>query len=283
MGNNAVRLKSLLFFFALFSLQFICVTGFSLEQTGCFEISPWKVGQFAEYRIVSLENEGMDNRYKIRITAKETLGGIDYFWINLDIYESGTRQISFKGLVKPFYSIDFSRNPGLFISEGMIFLFRNAKQLFVTLSDTPAYEIDPNIFVNQPDILQGTFYKNIPDEKNTVDFSKLMVSPKEEKITTPAGNFTCYRFSVSTDEADEFTDEGFDLWRSSKVPFLGIVKLEFSKTKYQKKWKYQYEKLTTGTDNWLLRFLRRFLNKQVFSIERSDMHTIRLLKYGEGN
>lgn len=254
-----------------------CGVAFSFDQNESFEVCRWEVGQFVEYIIESLENEGRDNRYRIEIFDKETLPGGEYFWVKLDIFESGIKQISFKGLVKPFSSMDFAKHPSLFLSEGIKVLFLKAERLFIVIDDSE-YEINPNVFLVQPDILKDTFYQSIPDQKNTVDYGKLEISTKKNEIITAAGNFECYHLRVNSSEKDAYTDEGFDLWRTFEVPFLGIVKAEFSKTEYAKKREYRFLELLR-TQTWTGKIYAKLFLGKVKSRNRSDMHTITLIDY----
>ncbi len=260
---------------------FLCILAGSClaAAEGCFKLCPWQVGQFVEYQIISLENEGADNRYAITITGKERVENRDYYRIKLDIYEQRKRQISFEGLVEPFNEKYFAEHPDVYIAKGMMFLFENARRLFVELPDNSCYEISPQNISNPPDILSGTFYKEVPDEKNRVDYSKLNFRQEKDNVSVPAGSFDCYRFWVQTEEDNSYTDEGFIMWRSPEVPFLGIVKMEFSKTEYFNKNNYRYLKILDAK-NWLLRFYTLFFIKKVSERERSDSYTIKLINYG---
>lgn len=276
MSNDSLIMNLSVFICVLVSLSIVCVPCFSLEQIDSIGTYPIRVGQFAEYKIVSLENNGTDNRYIIRVVKKERLEEVDHFLLRLDIYESGKRQISFSGLIKPSAFIDFSKDPEAFISKGLMFLFSNAKHLMLILEDNSAFEIDPNVFNERPKIFGDTFFEDIPDEKNEVDFSKLIISSTEKKITVPAGDYDCYHFQVKTFKNDAYTDEGFDLWRSRQVPFLGIVKAEFSKTEYAEKRKAWYLKFLDSR-TWIGKIYANLFIRKVKSRDRSDVYTMTLL------
>ena len=149
----------------------------------------------------------------------------------------------------------------------------------MVLSDGSKYEISPDVIENQPPILNGSFYEQIPDEKGIINYSKMKFRNRREKIVVPAGLFECYRFSVITDEKDTFSDEGFDLWRSEIVPILGMVRMEFSKTQYYRKRDYKINS-SLKRKNWFERIFVLFFNKNIPGREREDMHLLQLLKFG---
>lgn len=248
-----------------------------------FKLCPLKVGQYVEYQIVGLFGKNQKDRYHISVIGKKIISKQEYFWIQIDISSATKREISFRALISPFDQVQFSSNPGLYISDGMLFLLKNAKKLFVSTDvNTSYYEVSPNIFLNTPDILKDSFYSETPYEKNKVDYSKMVIHDKNEPISVPAGNFECYHFEVKTHEWDAYTDEGIDLWRSDNVPFLGIVKMEFSKTKYRKKRHYRYYQLF-NTDNLWGKLYAYFFVRRVFDMSRKDVFVIRLINYDAGD
>ncbi|MBI4846220.1 MAG: hypothetical protein HY810_07095 [Candidatus Omnitrophica bacterium] len=266
-----------LFTFLIYLLCIFSTDVFAVEE-GCFKLCPWKVGQFVEYQIISFENVGKEHRYLISIIGKENIDDRDYFWIRLDIYEQ-ERQISFEALVEPFNEVYFSEEPEIYISKGIMFLFKNAHRFFIELPDNSRYGIHLRDISNPPDILNGTFYKEVPDEKNRVDYSKLNFTQEKDKVSVPAGKFDCYRFWVDTKEDDDYTDEGFIMWRSPDVPFLGVVKMEFSITEFSKKLNYRYRR-QIAHGNWFVRLYAWFLVRTVPEQERKDNCAVKLLSYG---
>lgn len=264
---------------SLFFLIFSAQIGFSRDDQACFKLSPLQVGQYVEYQIISFENQSRENRYKISVLEKEKIKNQDYFWIGLEISCNGKPEISFKALTAPFSQVHFSENPDIYISEGMFLLLKNSHRLIVILDNGFSYEVSPKDFFAQSDIFKDTFYKTVPDEKNEVDYSKMKIINKTEKIQVPAGIFDCYHFKVKTHEQDDYTDEGFDLWRSPKVPFLGIVKMDFSKTEYLKKWNYQYAK-RMNEGNWLSKLYAYFFLRRVPGRDRKDIFVMELIDYG---
>jgi hypothetical protein len=261
----------------LFNIVIIFITVkvcFAAE--GCFSVMPFKVGQFVEYRIISLENLSQENRYLISVVDEERLDGVKHFWIQLDIYGDQIREISFRTLVPSYNSNDFAQNPREHISEGLFYLFKKAKRMIIISRNGEEYEIDKNDLFQQPNILSDTFYMDIPDEKNRVDYSKLKYSDRSETIKTPVDDFQCFHFQVATANTDEYYDEGFDLWRSPKVPFLGIVRMEFSKTEYFKKQQSNRNKALNGM-NIFERFFAGALLKNSEYKDRKDVYTMELV------
>ncbi len=250
------------------------------EGTDCFTLSPWCVGQFAEYQVVCYVDGGKENRYKISIIGKEIVENEDFFWIKLDVFEQKKREISFKALVRPLSSVVFEENPKSYISEGLFVLFKSAKKIIVVLNNDLSYELRPEEFFFEPDIFNNTFYVQTPDGRNKTNYSKLKFSKKMEKVTVPAGTFNCYWFGVNTQVWEPCDEEGVDLWRSEDVPFLGVVKMEFSKTKSIEKWNYSYSKLISSK-NWLQRILVHFFVGRVPRCQKyQDTFVMRLIDYG---
>ncbi len=273
--GNGMRLCLLSIFFLLFSSSM----GFATNVDECFRLPSLRIGQYIEYQIIGLQNKNQEDRYRISVIGKESINEQEYFWIQIDVFSETKREISFKALISPLDQVQFSMNPELYISNGMLFLLRNAKNLFVSTDDNISYyEVPTNIFLRTSDILENSIYSDTPYEKNVVDYSKMIIHAGKESISVPAGNFECYHFEVKTHESDAYTDEGFDLWRSDKVPFLGIVKWEFSKTKYQKKWSFRYSQLF-DTDDWWRKLYAFFFIRRVLNKNRSDTFVMRLIDY----
>jgi len=254
-----------LLFVSLIVIVFFLVipqNSFSKENEDCFSLCPWKVGQFAEYQIIGFYEAGEEDRYKVSIVGKELIAEKDFFWLRLDLSSDRKKEITLKALVRPLSSQEFALKPELYISEGLILLFKNARKLIISLNDGKSYEVPPKDFLNHPDPLKGTFYKNIPDEINKIDYLKMRYNENLIKVRVLAGTFDCYHFGVTTSEFDSFTDEGFDMWRSPQVPLLGIVKMEFSKTESIKKWNHKYNNLLSE-GNWLSRLYTYFFIRRV--------------------
>lgn len=251
-----------------------------------FEVMPWKVGQFVEYQVISMEEEGRNNRYKISLVGKENVEGKLYFWMQVDIYEfllyryqkkpELKKNITFLMLVPLVTTEDFSKSPIYYITNG--FFPQNAIRLKVKIYDGPFIEIVPKTYFSYQNIIEDTAYSITPDAMGKIDFSRMKVSNTIERITAPAGNFECEHIFVNTDVDREYWDEGFDLWRSPAVPLLGIVKMEFSKTLYWEKWSYKNESKKIKTIN---DFFLNLYTKRVPGRRRPDTHIISLVGYGE--
>lgn len=237
-------MKKNIYILVLF-IVFCCVFEknlFAERLDDCFELAPWQVGQFVEYRSIGFDDMGMENRYKISVVGREFVKDNNLFWIRLDIFSHGIREISFKALVDPFQTTEFADAPHCYISEGIMLLLKNSQELILILKNGREIKSTPDIvFQSSPDF-SDTFYVSNPEEKNIVDYSKLNWSNKTSQVSTPAGKFdSAYHFFVKTASVDGYTDTGFDLWRSASVPFLGVVRLEFSKTKFYAKKRYKEE------------------------------------------
>ncbi len=282
MKKNRVIIKiffGMLLLFCVFGVLLNVKMCFSEIENDCFKLCPWQVGQFVEYQIISLEDLGQENRYRISIVGKEYAENSDYFWIILDVFSGNKREISFKALVEPLDSIKFAERPDLYISEGMLFLLRNARRLIIVMDDNSSHEISAAEFFNASDVLKDSLYKYMPAAKNQIDYTKMKFRKAMEMVPVPAGIFDCYHFSVSTTAHDSYTDEGFDLWRSPSVPFLGIVKMEFSKSEYLKKWNHRYsQQMSAGS--WLSKLYTHFFLRRV-PAERKDNYTLKLADYGQ--
>lgn len=263
----------------LFSALFAVPRSWSDPKAGCFELLPFHVGQFAEYRIISLESLSQKNRYIISVIDEETIDDNKYFWIELVIYNDALREISFRALVSPYNSDDFVKDPAVYIEKGLFSLFETAKKIIIISRDGESFAVDPQEFLKQPDILTDTFYEDTPDEKNAVDYMKLQWQPQAQNIQTSAGIFQCFYFWVATDKKDAYTDEGLDLWRSSQVPFLGIVRMEFSKSGYLEKYNYRTAEAMKGK-NWLERIFFKVFTKNVEYRDRGDTYVMELVAMG---
>lgn len=248
-----------------------------------FECLPWRVGQFVEYQIIHIENEGGKNRYKISLVGQETVNGKVYFWEKIDIFENiyykkgelFKKNITFLALVEPLTTEKFIKDIAQYIQNG--FFPKSAVRLKIQLSDGPFLEVNPSLYFSQQGIIEKTPYSHSPDAMGKIDFSRMKFANGGEKITVPAGTLECGHIFVNTDVQKEFFDEGFDLWRSSKVPLLGIVRMEFSKTAYWEKWFYRDGKKKINSMN---SFIDYFFHKRILGRTSKDTYTIQLIDYG---
>ena len=255
--------------------------GFAAEAKPILKLCPFKAGQRAEYQIIGLQNKNKDDRYRISVLGKEVIDGREYFWIQYEIFGRGQRMMSFKALISPYKEDEFNNDPARYVSGGMLYLLENAKQLFVCAEQKCFYrEASPHDFFACPELLKGSFYENTPYEKNRVDYSKLKIYGKKEDVSSPAGDFSCDHLAVETGSRDPYTDEGLDLWRSERVPFLGIVRMEFSKTGYREKQKYRYLR-RYNTADWRQKIYMYFFMRQPEN-GRNDIFIMRLLSYDAG-
>lgn len=245
------------------------------EAYGPYELSPWKVGQFAEYQVITIEDQGEEDIYRLSIESLEKHEDRDYFWIRLDIFREGKRILSFRALVNPMASREFAEEPAFYISEGILSLFKNAKKVLIISEDGESYEISKDVLFEPENIFEGTMYKALPEYKNKVDYTKMKVFSSKEKILTNTGEFSCYHFQIKTTKYDAYTDEGIDLWRSEKVPFLGIVRLEFSKSDFRSKYNYRYYEKAKDK-GWMQKLKLKRINDR----DRKDTYLIKLINYG---
>jgi len=253
-----------------------------------FEIMPWRVGQYVIYQIISMENEGADNRYKFSLIGKERIGNETYFWLETDIYESIVNQaynktnkelrknISFKALVAEGTTTSFIDNPSRFILTGLF--PGQAKRLLLQIGNGQWHEINPQVFFSFQRIIEDTPYSLTPYAKGEINFTKLKINEEPEVAVVPVGTFDCYHFFVKTLPNEEYWYEGIDLWRSPNVPILGLVKMEFSKTLYWEKWEYRNRIESINTP---LKYIKSLFKKRVSGRRRPDTHTIMLLEYGQ--
>ena len=248
-----------------------------------FDVMPWEVGQFVEYQILTPEGEGEGNLYKVSLVGEETYRGEKYYWMQIDIYEmvqlrkpEFTKNITLKMLVPPVTSDDFKKNPAEFIASG--FSPKRAVKLKIQIFDNAFVDVAPDDFFSHQEIVESTPYLISPEAMGMVDFSKLQHCTAKEQVSVPAGDFYCEHLFVLTDPQQEYWDEGFDLWRSPKVPLLGVVKMEFSKTLYWEKWLYKNKMDMMKSFKDFLQFL---YTKRVPGRRRPDTHWINLVRYGK--
>ena len=253
----------------------------------CYEVKPWNVGQFVVYKIISMEGEDADNRYSICLDGQEEIDGKKYFWVKIDIWENIVsygyntirsklkKNISFKALIPPKDTVSFINNPPRFISSGVF--PKGAKKLMVQVGEGKWHNVDPKSFFNHQEIIDSTPYSMTPHARGKINFGKLTIDKIPRVVQSPAGKIPCYRFSVDTKASDCYWDEGFYLWRSPKVPILGIVKMEFSRTRYWKKWAY---KNSPSDEKTPLGYLKSLYKRRVPGRRRPDTVTIELVDYG---
>jgi len=257
-----------------------------------FSLSKWEVGQYAVYQIVQIEGRGMQDRYEFEIIGKERVGNRDYFWLKITVYEyirpkrQLVRNLIIKALVPPFDEEKFHKDPAYYIKVGMYPV--EALRLIVQFKDFLPYEVRTNFFEVSKDIIENTPYSITPDALGWINFENLRINYIPELISTPAGDFKCYHFSVPVTMEDY--SEGIDLWRSDKVPFLGIVKMEFSKTNYnRKKWErierlrgqINFKNFLFSPGRILLNIIKLMYLKRTPGRDRPDTYTINLLDYGK--
>lgn len=248
-----------------------------------FECLPWEVGQFVEYQIIHPENEGIKNRYKITLVGKETRDGKVYFWEKIDIFENiyckkgelFRKNITFLALVEPVTSEKYNKNIVKYIQNG--FWPKDAVELKVQFFDGPFVDVNPSIYFAHQNIIEDTSYSRSPDALGRIDFSRMKFLNINEEVTVPAGTWECGHIFVITDPQKEYFDEGFDLWRSPKVPLLGIVRMDFSKTDYWNKWFYRN---SPKAINSIQNFLNYIMQKRILGRTRSDTYTTQLINYG---
>ncbi|MFH1460420.1 MAG: hypothetical protein ABIG64_08670 [Candidatus Omnitrophota bacterium] len=263
-------------FFAVFS--FLSKYCLEAADNQCFKIVPFKVGQWVEYQIVSLEEQSKDNRYKISVLNEEIIDGEIYFWIGFDVFNQGKREISFKALMKNFKTDDLKLKKEQFIAEGIISFFKASDKLYIKAGGSEWVEVNPKTYFLNLKLLENSFYEQVPDELGKVDYSKLVMIGREE-INVSSQEFNCLHYQVKTNPSDEFSDEGIDLWRSDKVPFLGIVKLEFSKTDYDLKLRYQESKILASKSIFYKIFYYLFNKLPKDTHTRKDIYKINLIDY----
>lgn len=284
-GNYNLSIKFLMINIVAVSIILCCteINNYVVAQDEPYEIMPWRVGQFVKYQILTPENEGEDNVYKVSLVKEEAIDGKVHFWMQIDIYELvKIRRLEFKKnltcqmLVSPIASEEFRDNPAKFISSG--FSPERAVKMKIQIFDGPFVDVSPKEFFSHQEVIEDTGYSMTPEAMGKVDFSRLQFIPTKEKISVPAGDFNCIHFFVKTDVYREYYDEGIDLWRSPEVPLLGIVKMEFSKTYYWDKWSYRNE---GGKIKSFPEFFSYLFNKRIDGRRRPDTHVIKLLSYGQ--
>jgi len=284
---KALWIHSLALILPLFVLNHVSI-GLAAEQDP-YAVKPWEVGQYVLYQIVTFEGEGKNNRYEISLTGKENVEGKTFFWMQIDIYENFIyhgyntktqkleKNVSFIALVPPKDRTSFVNNPSLFLSDGV--LPKDAVKLAMQIKNGDWHWVDPkNIFSHQH-IIEDTPYILTPDAKGKIDFSKLKIDPDPMIMATQSGDAIpqCYHFFVHTTVEDEYWDEGLDVWRSSEIPILGIVRMDFSQTQYWDKWSHRNEHPLKRT---FLDFFHELYKKRVPGRRNPDTCIVRLLDYG---
>lgn len=255
---------------------------------GPYAVKPWEVGQYVLYQIVTFEGEGKDDRYKISLTGKENIEGKTFFWMQIDICENFIyhgyntitqkleKNISFKALVPPKDGTSFVNNPSLFLSDGI--LPKDAIKLAIQIKNGEWHWVEPKSIFSHQHILEDTPYILTPDAKGKIDFSKLKIDPDPMTMSTESGEkIPCYHFFVPTAAQDEYWDEGLDVWRSPEIPILGIVRVDFSQTKYWDKWSLRNENPLEKTP---FDFFHELYKKRAPGRRSPDNCFMKLVDYG---
>lgn len=265
-------------FFFYFILLGLCSAG-NIEK--CFKLAEWEVGQFAEYRIIGFDDIGNENRYILSVEAKEQIDGIDYFWLRYEIFNSGGKEAAFRALCKPVTEEEFAAKPVPYISDGLLLLFKKSRRFFVSFREDSELEVDPVVFFNDHELAANSFYEQLPDEKERIDFSKLKISKNPELVDSPAGFIAnCFRFYVNTTKIDSFSDVGMDVLRSADIPLLGIVRVEFSKIKYREKKRHR-KKINGLNKTWWQEILAHIFIEPISRIDGKDSYyLIELISFG---
>lgn len=263
--------------FSLFEiLIFICSGEVEGENIGAFDILKWEVGQYAVYQVISIENASFDNRYKFSIINEEEVGGKKFFWIEMAIFEGGCDTLEktalFRVLMSPVTTEEFSKNPCMFIKNG--FFPYNALKIYAQFEASVMEELSLESIAASQGVIEDNDYVLTPDALGRINCDNLEISSDIEAINTDFGQLNCYRLSVITSFQEDFHDEGITLWRSSQVPFLGIVRMEFSQTNY---WEKYYERTKQ------LNFFEALFYKVVPGRERPDIYRINLIDYGKNS
>lgn len=255
--------------------------------SSAYKVMPWSIGQYVVYKIISMEGEDSDNRYKICITGKEILHGKTYFWLRVDIFESVVyygydkitkylkNNISFKALMLPKDTPSFINNPSDFIFSGIF--PKEPIKFAVRIGEGAWHFVDAENFLSHNYIIEDTPYSLTPYYKGKINFTKLKIDEKPNIIDTPAGKFLCSHFFVNTDKKEEYWDEGFDLWRTEEVPITGLLKMDFSKTLYWEKWSYRSNGSIART---IFDYIKALYGRRVSGRREPDTCTILLLDYG---
>ena len=283
-----IKSKGLLIVLLLYGIGMTyayCSSGYCADiiPEGEFSLMPWQVGQFVEYKIIGYDDKGQNNLYRLQVTAKEIVKNKTYFFVNFEIIHQNKAEMSIAALVSPLSSKVFAANPEKYFHEWLFSLFKSAKKLSFSFSDGVSFEIDPSALSDQPDILSNTVYSESNFTKGRIDFSRLSVLPEQERISSAEDSFDCYHFRAPTFAWDPLYIEGLDIWRTPDVPFLGIVKMEFSRTRAWQKWDYAFQQILAGS-NWYEKFYALiFLRRTPRNRDLSDTFTMQLISYAKGN
>ncbi|MFH1094418.1 MAG: hypothetical protein V1739_09775 [Candidatus Omnitrophota bacterium] len=247
----------------------------------CFIIADWDVGQFAEYRVIGFDDMGIENSYRLTIIGKEMFEGEKCFWLRYDIINRDINEITFRALVSPITAYEFSLDPAGYIEGGALAILRCSKKLFVSFQGSRETEVEVSeLFVNT--LLENdSCYTDVPDEKEAVDFSRLTWDCAATSISTPAGVIDeCYGFRVTTRLDDPEWDTGMDFFRSANVPFLGIVRIEFSKTRFREKLQFQQD-ISERNCSWFERLWTHIFVRPVKRMWLEDTwYCIELIDFG---
>lgn len=173
----------------------VLVTGCS--QSSSYKLSPWKVGQWVEYRVTppgeAAPQGAGSTRIRYSLVGDYQAEGIKYFWF--ETYGTvDTSNFIFKMMV-----------PERFTGQ--------ARRVIIKLGNEPAYEM-PNELLESPTEYQPKLYS---------ETEILAKKISNEKVTVPAGDFRCIHSKIGDAE----------VWVSSQIPVLGIVKYETATEKME--------------------------------------------------
>ena len=263
----------------LFILQFItflfinnaCALATDSDALGPFKILPWQVGQYAVYQIVSIESDSLDNRYKFSLMGKEEIGDKTYFWMEIEISEGRykKRNAIIRTLVPTLTSEEFKEKAAELIANGLFPL--RAKRITVQLEGGAFYEQNLASIMSSQGVVRDSDYKLTPDSMGRINFTKLRVDNNPSDILVNSKRLRAFHLYVETDPSEKFNAEGIDFWRSPEVPFLGLVRMEFSKTLYWEKYKRKHA--SEG-------FLEHIFTSIVPGREKADIYIANLIDYG---
>lgn len=252
-----------------------------------FGVVPWKTGQFVVYRIVSMEGEDAENRYRISITGEEVLQGENLFWVQLDMWESRIlngfnkvsrimiKNCSVRMLIPELTEEKLRVDPAGIIFNGLF--PEKARKLEVQYGGGLWYTVDPSEFFSFQDVVSQTLYRLTPHAQGRIDAARLKINAMPALVRVPVGDFSGYRFAVETGADKPFTDEGFVLWRSAQVPILGMIKMDFSNTKYWEKLHRQEAKQSVRS---FVDWIKQLYLHRIPGRDREDTCSIELLDYG---
>ena len=176
--------------------------GISSPETG-----PMKVGAWTKYKITSAkpEEEHSPSTLKLSLVGEEKTKGQNLFWFEIDM----TDQNGDRDIIKYLTKLDELNTQKGYMS----IIFKH--------NDEPAVEYEFEIPEEQPEYQAETTYSNETSKERKQETSTPNFTVDEQTITVPAGTFKCKHFVTVNEENGEKTE----VWVSSKVPLMGIVKM----------------------------------------------------------